>query len=62
MNLNQMINETKQKIVTVLNESRLPIEMIDMLLENILLTVRTQVLASSSQSAEENKESGNGTE
>jgi len=62
MNLNQMINETKQKIVTVLNESRLPIEMIDMLLENILLTVRTQVLASNNQQAEENKEGGNGTE
>ena len=52
MNLTQMIDDTKMKIVTVLNESKLPIEIMDLVLENILLTVRSQASKASGDQTE----------
>ena len=64
MNILQMINQTKQQIVEVLNGSKLPIEMMDLVLENILLTVRNQALTAPPPVKEEPevKEAADGTE
>ena len=65
MNILQMINQTKQQIVEVLNGSKLPIEMMDLVLENILLTVRNQALTAPPPEVAkepEVKEAADGTE
>lgn len=45
MTVKQIIDNTKEKIIKALNESNLPVEYIDLILENIILTVRNQAQA-----------------